>query len=255
MGDGSALLEIDNVFCAFGGVQALAGCSFTVREGSITGLIGPNGAGKSTLIGVVAGAVNPDSGRVRFRGYDTTGWPDWKIARHGLTRTFQTSSEFPRMTVLENMMVGAISQRGETWWLALAGRWTWHKQELMALKRARQLLQQFELAGFEDHYAGELSGGQKRLLELARSLMAEPKLLLLDEPMAGVNPSLVHRLADHVERLRDEGVTVLLVEHELELVERLCDPIVTMVQGAVLAEGTMEQLREHEAVVEAYLAG
>ncbi|MDQ2744574.1 MAG: branched-chain amino acid ABC transporter ATP-binding protein/permease [Chloroflexota bacterium] len=249
------ILEIEGIRCAFGGVQALAGSTFSVRRGTITGLIGPNGAGKSTLIGVVGGAIKPDAGHVRFNGHDITGLPDWKIARLGLTRTYQISSEFSRMTVLENMMVGAADQQGERLWKAFAGPRFWRQTEMASLRRARDLLQDFDLGDLEDHYAGQLSGGQKRLLELARAMMSSPEFLLLDEPMAGVNPSLVDRLVVQVERLRDLGVTILLVEHELDLVERLCDHVVTMAQGTVLAEGSMDQLRRHEQVVEAYLAG
>lgn len=250
-----ALLEVRGLAKHFGGVQAVRDVSFDVAAGSITGLIGPNGAGKSSVLAIASGFLAPSAGNVRFAGEDVSGRPAYRLARLGLVRTFQLSSEFERLSVLENLLVAAPGQPGERLRVALAGRWRWRKAEDAAVARARELLARFEIPAKEDDLAGDLSGGQKRLLELARALMAEPKLLLLDEPMAGVNPALIRRIEAHLLSLRDEGLTMLMVEHELGVVERLCDPVVVMAQGQVLSSGTMAQLRANQEVLDAYLVG
>jgi ABC-type branched-subunit amino acid transport system ATPase component len=249
------LLEATDVRKWFGGVRAVDGCSIKIRAGHVTGLIGPNGAGKSTMVSLLAGSLKPDGGTITLLGKDVTSAPTWKRARHGLIRTFQVSREFGHMTVLDNLMVTVTPQPGETLFAAFFRGRAWHRQELRMLERAYMLLKRFGLATMANEYASTLSGGQKRLLELARAVMPEPKILLLDEPVAGVNPSLVRDLAAHIERLRDDGMTIVMVEHELSVVERLCNPIIVMAQGTVLDEGTMASLRENEAVVGAYLAG
>ena len=249
------LLSVRHLHKEFGGLHVLDGTSFDVKRGTITGLIGPNGAGKSTALAVIAGALQQSSGEIVFRGKDVSHMPAHKRARQGLIRTFQISGEFPKLTVLENLLVAAPNQAGDSLARALLGKWTWKAQERRLLERARQLLSRFELADKADEYAGNLSGGQKRLLQIARGLMAEPKLLLLDEPMAGVNPALSRRLENHLLDLRAEGLTILMVEHELGVVERLCNPAIVMVQGRVLSEGTMTELRTHQEVLDAYLAG
>lgn len=249
------LLEATNVRKWFGGVHAVDGCSLQIRAGRVTGLIGPNGAGKSTMVSLLAGSLKPDAGSIRLLGKDVTRWPTWRRARRGLIRTFQVSREFGHMTVLDNLMVTVTPQPGETLWGSFCRGRAWHREELRMLERARMLLTRFGLASMENEYASTLSGGQKRLLELARAVMPEPKILLLDEPVAGVNPSLVRDLATHIERLRDEGMTIVMVEHELAIVERLCDPVIVMAQGTVLDEGTMASLRQNREVVAAYLAG
>jgi ABC-type branched-subunit amino acid transport system ATPase component len=236
-------------------VQAVRDVSFDVAAGSITGLIGPNGAGKSSVLAIVSGFLAPTSGSVHFAGNDVSGHPAYRLARLGLVRTFQLSSEFERLSVIENLLVATPDQRGERLRDALAGRWRWRAEEDSAVTRARELLARFEIPAKEDDLAGDLSGGQKRLLELARALMAEPKLLLLDEPMAGVNPALIRRIEAHLLALRDEGLTMLMVEHELGVVERLCDTVVVMAQGQVLSSGTMAELRTNEEVLDAYLSG
>jgi ABC-type branched-subunit amino acid transport system ATPase component len=170
-------------------------------------------------------------------------------------RTFQISSEFPRLTVLENLLVAVPHQHGESLGNAVFRRRSWRRQERASLERARTLLERFGIAEKEDEYAGELSGGQKRLLELSRALMAEPTILLLDEPMAGVNPTLAQRIEEHLLELRDEGLTMLMVEHELSVVERVCDPVVVMAQGRVIFEGSMAEVRSNEEVLDAYLVG
>lgn len=207
------------------------------------------------MVSLLAGALKPDAGSIRLLGNDVTRLPTWKRARRGLIRTFQVSREFGHMTVLDNLMVTVTPQPGETLLGSFFRGRTWHREELRMLDRARMLLARFGLAKMENEYASNLSGGQKRLLELARAVMPEPQILLLDEPVAGVNPSLVRELAGHIENLRDEGMTVVMVEHELAVVERLCDPVIVMAQGKVLDEGTMDSLRQNRAVVEAYLAG
>jgi len=249
------LLSVDELHRDFGGVRAVNGVSFGVRAGGITGLIGPNGAGKSTVLTMIGGSLKPTAGSIKLRTEELAGMPPHQIARRGVIRTFQISSEFAMLTVLENLLVAAPHQHGETLWRALFRRRAWRKEETLSLKKARDLLSRFGMADKEDEYAGNLSGGQKRLLELGRALMAEPVLLLLDEPMAGVNPSLARRIEDHLLELRDEGLTMLMVEHELGVVERLCDPVVVMAQGKVIFQGSMEQVRANEGVLDAYLAG
>ena len=239
----------------FGGVHAVAGASFAVEAGSITGLIGPNGAGKSTVLTMIAGALKPTSGSVRWGQVEIAGRSSHEVARGGIVRTFQISSEFPRLTVLENLLVAVPYQRGESVWNAVFRRRSWRAEERVSIERARAVLERFGMADKEDEYAGNLSGGQKRLLELSRALMADPALLLLDEPMAGVNPTLARRIEEHLLQLRDEGLTMLMVEHELGTVERLCDPIVVMAQGRVIFEGSMTEVRSNQEVLDAYLVG
>jgi ABC-type branched-subunit amino acid transport system ATPase component len=247
------LLEVSDLALAYGGVHAVDGLSLTVQSGQVTGLIGPNGAGKSTALGIIAGASRPDHGSVRFRGHDVTGFSSRRMALRGVARTFQTSSEFPRLTVLENLLVSPRHQRGEQLLGCFLGKWYWRRQEAELVEKAWATLAQFEMTEKANEYAGSLSGGQKRLLEIMRGLMAEPVLLLLDEPMAGVNPSLALRVEQHLIDLRDGGLAMLLVEHELGVVERVCNHIVVMAQGRVLESGTMESLRASREVVSAYL--
>jgi ABC-type branched-subunit amino acid transport system ATPase component len=250
------LLEVRDLARNFGGVQAVDGVSFHVEPGTVTGLIGPNGAGKTTALGMIAGAIRPSAGAVVFDGRDVTGKAPMAVARLGLIRTFQISSEFARLTLLENLLVAAPDNPGESLAasLLLGGR-AWKARERELVDRGRELLARFELASKEDEYAGNLSGGQKRLLEIMRALMAEPKLLLLDEPMAGVNPTLGRKIEGHLRDLRESGLTMLMIEHELGVVERLCDRVIVMAQGKVISEGTMESLRKNQEVLDAYLVG
>ena len=249
------LLVVDDLHRSFGGVRAVAGASFTVAEGTVTGLIGPNGAGKSTVISLIGGQLRPTSGRVLFQGADVSGQRPQRIATYGVIRTFQTANLFGRMTVIENLLVGAPAWRGESVTAALVGKWSWRARERQLVQQAREVLSRFGMEHIEREYAANLSGGQKRIVEIMRALMARPRLLLLDEPMAGVNPALAGRIADHLAELRSEGITMLMVEHELAVVERLCDPVIVMAQGRVLAEGSMADLRSNQEVVSAYLAG
>lgn len=249
------LLEVRDVVRAFGGVRAVDGCSFSIPPGGVNGLIGPNGAGKSTLINIVCGNVRPQQGQVSFQGTAITGWAAHRIAQRGLIRTFQLSREFGGLTVLENLLAVAPKQAGEGFFTAILQPRRCRRQDNYLLEKARELLQTFALYELRNEYARNLSGGQKRLLELARAVMAEPKLLLLDEPMAGVNPALVERLVEHIAALRESGITFVMVEHNLNLVERLCDHVIVMATGKVLASGTMADLRANEEVVRAYLGG
>jgi len=252
---GDVLLSVREVHRDFGGVKAVDGATFDAERGRITGLIGPNGAGKSTLMSIVAGALKPTAGRVLFEGADVTGWPPHRVARLGVIRTFQLSAEFSRLTVLENLLVAEPRQRGESFWGAELGRLYWGRDELELVGRAREVLDRFAMTAKENELAGNLSGGQKRLLEIMRALMARPKLLLLDEPFAGVNPTLAREIETYLVGLRDEGLSMIMVEHELAVVERLCDPVVVMAQGRVIAHGSMTDVASRREVLDAYLVG
>lgn len=249
------LLVVDALRRDFGGVQAVRDATLRVAEGTICGLIGPNGAGKSTAVAMIAGALAPSGGRIVFGGRETTGLPAYRVARLGIVRTFQIAGVFEQLTALENLLVGAPGVRGERLGEALLGKWFWRGSEREAIERARALLQRFGLAEKADDRAGTLSGGQRRLVEIMRALMAHPRLLLLDEPTAGVAPTMVHRMQDVLEELRAEGITMLMVEHALGVVERLCDSVVVMAQGRTLATGTMQELRQRQEVLDAYLIG
>jgi ABC-type branched-subunit amino acid transport system ATPase component len=239
----------------FDGVHAVAGVSIEVRRGTLTGLIGPNGAGKSTLLAMLAGTIEATSGQVIYAGTDVTGLPAYRRARAGLVRTFQLASEFKRLTVMENLLSAVPRHRGDTLAGALRGRRYWRSDEEAAIDRGRALLDRFGLTGYADTYAGDLSGGQRRLTEIMRALMAEPAMLLLDEPMAGVHPRLAREIGAQLLGLCAEGVTILMVEHELAIMDEFCDPVIVMAEGSVLATGTMATLRARSEVVEAYLVG
>ena len=249
------ILSASDVHRAFGGVKAVDGATFTALRGRVTGLIGPNGAGKSTLMGIVAGAIPADAGHIEFDGADITGLPPHQIARRGLIRTFQLSAEFSKLTVLENLLVAAPAQKGESLLGAELGRLYWGRDEDALVARAREVLDRFAMSPKENELAGNLSGGQKRLLEIMRALMAGPKLLLLDEPFAGVNPTLAREIEQYLLDLRDEGLSMIMVEHELGVVERLCDPVVVMAQGKVIGEGSMREVTARQEVLDAYLIG
>jgi branched-chain amino acid transport system permease protein len=254
-GQPPVVLEAGDVVKEFGGVRAVDGVSFSVRKGTLTGLIGPNGAGKSTLLAMLAGTLATTSGHIIYEGDDITGVPAFKRARLGLVRTFQLASEFKRLTVMENLLSAVPGNRGDSLRGAVLGRRYWRGDEDAAVRRAAALLDRFGLAELANAYAGELSGGQRRLVEIMRALMAEPSTLLLDEPMAGVHPNLARRIGAELVALCAEGMTILMVEHELAIMDEFCDPVVVMAEGRVLAEGTMQQLRGRAEVVEAYLVG
>jgi ABC-type branched-subunit amino acid transport system ATPase component/ABC-type branched-subunit amino acid transport system permease subunit len=251
----SATLSVRDLRVGFGGVQAVDGLSFDLLPGRATGLIGPNGAGKSTALKLIAGAVRPQGGQVLVDGTDVAGRPAHRVAGLGVIRTFQHTSEFGKLTVLENLLTAAPRQRGDSAAGALLGPRHARRRQQELLAQAWALLVDFGLTAHADTYAGQLSGGQRRLVEIMRSLMAEPRMLLLDEPMAGVNPTLRLTIEEHLKRLRDGGLTMLMIEHELSSVERVCDSVIVMAQGKLLATGTMAELRANQEVVSAYLAG
>lgn len=248
-------LRVRDLRVAFGGVTAVDGVTFDIPRGKATGLIGPNGAGKSTVLRVMSGWMRSDAGRVMLEGEDVTRQPANVLARRGLMRTFQISSEFGHLTVLENLLVAVPGQSGDSLHGALLGSWRWRAQERRNIARAIRLLERFGMVNHADDYAAELSGGEKRLVEIMRALMAEPSVLLLDEPLAGINPTLCETIEAHLRSLRDDGLTMVIVEHELGVIERVCDSVIVMASGRVLAQGSMESLRANPEVVDAYLVG
>lgn len=249
----SALLDVAGLTKSFGGVHAVRDCTFTVAEGTVVGLIGPNGAGKSTTIDLISGFKRPDSGTIRFAGQEVQGLPPHQISRLGLVRTFQTAREWPHLTVMENMLVAVRHKDREAVWRAVLTPRRVRQAEQQDRVTARALLNQFGLLRLKNEYASNLSGGQKRLLEFARIMFARPRMAVLDEPMAGVNPVLATGLCEAITTLASEGITVLMVEHNLPFVERVCPHTIVMAEGTHIAEGTMEELRRHRAVVDAYL--
>jgi branched-chain amino acid transport system permease protein len=256
-GSGSAevILECRDLVRAFDGVRAVDGVSIAFQRARLSGIIGPNGAGKSTVLAMLAGTLAPTEGQVLLKGQDVSGLPAYRRARLGLVRTFQLASEFKRLTVLENLLAAIPGQQGESFRGAMRGKRYWGAQEEEMIERAQTTLERFGLLGLADRYAGELSGGQRRLVEIMRALMAEPDVLLLDEPMAGVHPRLAHEIGMQLVGLCEEGTTVIMVEHELSIMDEFCDPVIVLADGKVLAQGTMDALREKEEVVEAYLVG
>lgn len=248
-------LTVASLSKSFRGIRAVDDVSFSVGKAEFLALIGPNGAGKSTALGMVAGAIKPSQGSVLLNGTNVAGWPSHKIARRGLARTFQQSSDFAGMTVTENLLTARYGQRGDTLHGALLGSRYWRAEQESLTARAADLIERFDMARMANEFAGTLSGGQRRLLEIMRALMTEPEILLLDEAMAGVNPALGARIEDYLLQLRQDGLTMLMVEHEMSVVERLCDPVIVMAQGEVLAEGTMDQIRSDHRVLDAYLNG
>ena len=249
------ILSTEGIRVSFDGVHAVDGVSISIERGRLTGLIGPNGAGKSTLLSVLAGTVTATQGRILYEGQDVTRKPTYLRARAGLVRTFQLASEFKRLTVVENLLSAVPAQLGDSFRGALRGRRYWGREELAAVDEARALMAQFGLIEYADAYAGNLSGGQRRLVEIMRALMAKPQLLLLDEPMAGIHPTLTRKIGQSLQSLCQDGMTILLVEHELAFMDEFCDPVIVMAEGRVLAEGTMAELRGQAEVVEAYLVG
>jgi branched-chain amino acid transport system permease protein len=254
-GEEGIVLQASDVSRDFGGVHAVSGVSLEVRRGTLTGLIGPNGAGKSTLLALLAGTDNVSAGQIMYQGADVTRVPAYRRARMGLVRTFQLASEFKQLTVLENLLSAAPGNRGDSFRGAVAGRRYWGKDEAAAVAKAAALLTRFGLESIANEYAGDLSGGQRRLVEIMRALMTDPQMLLLDEPMAGVHPELARRIGNALVELCREGMTIMMVEHELAIMDEFCDPVIVMADGAVLAEGTMTELRDRTEVVEAYLVG
>ncbi len=249
------MLEVMNLEKNFGGIKAVDGCSLKVEQGSITGLIGPNGAGKTTLFNLITGFYAPDGGEIWFSGERIGGLSPHKIARRALTRTFQIPRELKEMTVLENLMVVPENQVGERIWNSFFRPGVVRRQERELRDEALEVLEFVELIDLANEYAKNLSSGQKKLLELARTLMAEPKMILLDEPGAGVNPTLMKKLTRNIENLRQRGKTFFLIEHDMDLIMNLCDTVIVMNKGRQLAEGTPDEIKKNESVLEAYLGG
>jgi neutral amino acid transport system ATP-binding protein len=248
------LLEASELRKSFGGVVAVDGASFEVAEGSITGLIGPNGAGKTTAFNLISGFLRADAGTVRFAGSRIERWRGDRIARAGLVRVFQTPRVLTKMTVLENVMLAAKNQLGEGLFLALAAPGRVAKRELEVRERALATIETLGLTHLVDAFTGTLSGGQRKLVELGRALMAEPRMILLDEPMAGVAPVLAEQLLDHIRKLRVEhGVTMLVIEHDMDVVMTISDRIIVMDEGRVIADGLPDEIQRNERVIEAYL--
>jgi branched-chain amino acid transport system ATP-binding protein len=246
------ILVADGITRRFGGLTAVDVDHLEVQRGAITGLIGPNGAGKTTFFNLITGFDRPDAGTWSFDGGRLDGLPAHRIARRGMVRTFQLTKALSRLHVIDNMLLGATGQRGENFFRALVPP-IWRDQERNVTARADELLERFNLAHMREEFAGELSGGQRKLLEMARALMSQPRLLMLDEPMAGVNPALAQTIVGHVQALRDEGLTVVFVEHDMDVVREISDWVVVMAEGRVVAEGRHASIVSDQRVIDAYL--
>jgi branched-chain amino acid transport system ATP-binding protein len=246
------ILIADKITRQFGGLTAVNVDHLEIQRGSITALIGPNGAGKTTFFNLLTGYDNPNSGSWSFNGKKLNGIPPHKVARLGMVRTFQLTKALYRLTVIENMALGARSQKGESV-LRSVFPWIWRGQEAEIRSRATEILRNFKLIEKQDDFAAALSGGQRKLLEMARALMVEPEMIMLDEPMAGVNPALKQSLLEHIKELRTEGKTVLFVEHDMDMVHEISDWVIVMAQGEVIAEGTPASVMGNEQVIAAYL--
>lgn len=250
------LLSVERLGKKFGDFQAVNDCSFTVNHGTITGLIGPNGAGKTTTFNMIAGCLTPTTGKIIFNGQDLSGLATHEMFHRGIVRTFQIPHEFARMTVLENLMVVPPAQWGENllnvWFKSTAVR----AQQAKVRKKALDVLDFLNITHVKDQLAGRLSGGQKKLLELGRTMMTESKLVLLDEPGAGVNPSLTLKIRQMIAQMREEfGYTFVLIEHDMEMIEALCDTVFVMAEGTIMTQGSMDDIRKNKQVLDAYLGG
>ena len=250
-----SLLSTENIVKEFGGLRAIDDVSMSVDSGELVGIIGPNGAGKSTLFNCISGVVTPDEGTVSYDGTAVTGDPPETLARRGLVRTFQSTRELETMTVRDNVRLAAPDQPGEKTVSALLRTDSMQTTEESVRTRADELLETFELDHLADEYSGNLSGGQRKLLELARTLMLDPHMLMLDEPFAGVNPTLTDEIAKRIRELNDDGMTVVIIEHELETLTQLVDRLIVLQQGQVLVDGQPEAVLSDDRVIEAYLGG
>ena len=248
------MITVENLHRHFGGFRAVDGSSIVIEEGSITGLIGPNGAGKTTLFNVIAGVLSPTSGTVTMGGEDITGMPPHELFHKGLLRTFQIAHEFSSMSVLENLMMVPGGQTGETLWNTWFGRRRIADEERALTAKACEVLEFLTIDHLKDEKAGHLSGGQKKLLELGRTMMVDAKIVFLDEVGAGVNRTLLNTIGDAILRLNKErGYTFCMIEHDMEFIGKLCDPIIVMAEGKVLTKGTIDEIKANEQVIEAYL--
>ena len=248
------MIAVENLHKHFGGFHAVDGATLAIAKGSITGLIGPNGAGKSTLFNVIAGVLKPTSGRVTMDGEDITGLPPHQLFHKGLLRTFQIAHEFSSMTVRENLMVVPGQQAGEVLWNTWFRRALITQEERALVKKANEVLEFLTIDHLANEKAGNLSGGQKKLLELGRTMMVDAKVVFLDEVGAGVNRTLLNTIGDAIIRLnRERGYTFCVIEHDMDFIARLCDPVIVMAEGKVLAEGSIDHIKSNEQVIEAYL--
>lgn len=248
------MIVVENLVKTFGGFRAVDGASLRIEEGSITGLIGPNGAGKTTLFNMIAGVLQPSSGRVTMMGEDITGLPPHELFHKGLLRTFQIAHEFSTMSVRENLMMVPGAQSGETLWNAWFGRKRIADEERALLAKADEVIEFLTIEHLKEEKAGNLSGGQKKLLELGRTMMVDAKIVFLDEVGAGVNRTLLNTIGDAIIRLNQErGYTFVVIEHDMDFIGRLCDPVICMAEGKVLAQGTLAEIKANEQVIEAYL--
>ncbi len=246
------ILKVHDLTRAFGGLKAVDVEHLEIQRGIITALIGPNGAGKTTFFNLLTSFDTPNSGTIEFNGVDVTGQASHKLAKQGMVRTFQLTKALSRLTTIENMKLGATHQKGETMWRGLIpGLWRGQEEEIEA--RADALLERFKLSHMRDEFAGTMSGGQRKLLEMARALMTNPAVVMLDEPMAGVNPALTQSLLEHVKSLRDEGISVVFVEHDMDVVRDISDWVVVMAEGQVIAEGPHSSIGSNQRVIDAYL--
>jgi len=246
------IIVADNVVRKFGGLTAVNVGHLEIQRGAITALIGPNGAGKTTFFNLLTGFDQVDEGSWTFNGIKISGTPPHKVARMGMVRTFQLTKALYRLTVIDNMLLAATKQKGESI-LRAALPFLWNAQEKAATARSEELLTRFKLIDKRDDFAAALSGGQRKLLEMARALMVEPELVMLDEPMAGVNPALKQSLLGHIKDLREDGMTVLFVEHDMDMVRDISDWVIVMAQGQIVAEGPPNVVMRDKAVIDAYL--
>ena len=248
------LLNVQNIVKKFGGLVALNDCTIDIKKGSITGIIGPNGSGKSTLFNVITGQLKPDSGSVFYHGQDITGLESYQLFELGMLRTFQIAHEFTNMTVIENLMVVPGKQAGENLLYSLINRRKIQEEDEIIKQKANEVLEFLKIDHLRNELAGNLSGGQKKLLELARTMMVDAKIVFLDEVGAGVHKTLLKDIADSIERLnREKGYTFCMIEHDFELISRLCDPIIVLAEGSVLFRGTSSEIRGNDVVIESYL--
>ena len=248
------MIKVDNVVKTFGGFRAVDGASLEIRQGAITGLIGPNGAGKTTLFNVIAGVLTPTSGKVTMMGEDITGLPPHTLFHKGLLRTFQIAHEFGSMTCRENLMMVPGNQSGETLWNTWFGRKRIADEERALRAKADEVMEFLTIGHLAEQKASQISGGQKKLLELGRTMMVDAKIVFLDEVGAGVNRTLLNTIGDAIVQLNKErGYTFVVIEHDMDFIGRLCDPVICMAEGKVLAQGTLAEIKANEQVIEAYL--
>ena len=246
------IITASGVVKTFGGLRAVDVDRLEIRRNKITALIGPNGAGKTTFFNLLTGFDKVDSGTITLDGEDITGTPPHRLAAKGMVRTFQLTKALAKLSTIENMKLGALNQRGEKFWSALIpGSWTNQEREVEA--RADAILKRFNLTHMRDEFAGTMSGGQRKLLEMARALMTDPRVVMLDEPMAGVNPALAQSLLELIKALPGEGRTVIFVEHNMDVVQEISDWVVVMAEGRIIAQGTPAEIKSNKAVVDAYL--